>query len=236
MSFTKKVQEDITLMFPLWDDLPTRKFPFITIILIVLNVLVFIYQASLGEGFNRFIYSMGLIPFEISHFTDLYPPGPSPIYLTILYSMFIHGSLFHLIGNMLFLWIFGNNIEDFFGRIPFIIFYLICGLVAAFTQILFNPNSTIPMVGASGAIAGVMGGYLILYHRARVTTVLIFGFFIRLVKIPALFFLGFWIIYQFLYGISSLSISSGEGGVAWFAHIGGFICGLILTKVYKTLK
>jgi len=223
-------------MFPLWDDLPTRKFPFVTIILIALNILVFIYQSSLGEGFNQFIYAMGLIPFEITHFTDLPPAGPSPIYLTILYSMFMHGSLIHLIGNMLFLWIFGNNMEDFFGRIPFIFFYLICGLAAAFVQILFHPNSTIPMVGASGAIAGVMGGYLILYPRARVTTVLILGFFIRLVKIPALIFLGFWIIYQFLYGVSSLSISSGEGGVAWFAHIGGFISGLLLVKAYKVLK
>ncbi|GAB4113610.1 MAG: rhomboid family intramembrane serine protease [Candidatus Caldatribacteriota bacterium] len=223
-------------MFPLWDDQPTRRFPFITITIIIMNVLVFIYQVSLGEGFNQFIYSMGLIPFEISHFIDLYPPGPSPIYLTIFYSMFMHGSLIHLIGNMLFLWIFGNNIEDFFGRIPFILFYLLCGVAAAFTQILFNPNSTIPMVGASGAIAGVLGGYLILYPRARVTTVIIFGFFIRLVRIPALIFLGLWIIYQFLYGISSLSVSSAEGGVAWFAHIGGYIAGLISVKVYKILR
>ncbi len=223
-------------MFPLWDDQPTRRFPFITIIIIVINVLVFIYQVSLGEGFNHFIYSMGLIPYEISHLTDLYPPGPSLLYLTIFYSMFMHGSLIHLIGNMLFLWIFGNNIEDFFGRIPFILFYLFCGVVAAFTQILFNPNSTIPMVGASGAIAGVLGGYLILYPRARVTTVIFFGFFVRLVRIPALIFLGLWIIYQFLYGISSLSVSSAEGGVAWFAHIGGYVAGLISVKVYKILR
>jgi membrane associated rhomboid family serine protease len=220
-------------MLPLWDDLPTKKFPLITVAIIVLNTIVYLYEASLGEKFTQFIYAMGLIPFEITHHTDLLPTGPSIIYLTIFTSMFMHGSIIHLLGNMLFLWIFGNNVEEYLGRVNFIIFYLVCGLSAAFTQIFFNPNSTMPMVGASGAIAGVLGAYLLLYPRARVTTVIIFGFFIRLIKIPAVVVLSFWIIYQFLYGISSLAVKTGEGGVAWFAHIGGFIGGIILIKLFK---
>jgi membrane associated rhomboid family serine protease len=220
-------------MLPLWDDLPTKKFPLITVAIIVLNTIVYLYEASLGEKFTQFIYAMGLIPFEITHHTDLLPTGPSIIYLTIFTSMFMHGSIIHLLGNMLFLWIFGNNVEEYLGRVNFIIFYLVCGLSAAFTQIFFNPNSTMPMVGASGAIAGVLGAYLLLYPRARVTTVIFFGFFIRLIKIPAVVVLSFWIIYQFLYGISSLAVKTGEGGVAWFAHIGGFIGGIILIKLFK---
>lgn len=220
-------------MFPIWDDVPTKKFPLITIILIVINSIVYLYQMSLGERFNEFIYSMGLLPFEITHNIDIFPPGPSPIYLTIFFSMFMHGSIVHLLGNMLFLWIFGNNVEDYLGRKRFIIFYLFSGIIAAFTQIFFNSDSIVPMVGASGAIAGVLGAYLLLYPRAKVTTVIIFGFFIRLIKIPAVVVLGFWIIYQFLYGISSLAVGTGEGGVAWFAHIGGFISGIILIKLFK---
>ena len=221
-------------MFPIWDDIPTKKIPLITIILIVLNSIVYLYQMSLGERFNEFIYSMGLLPFEITRHIDLFPSGPSPIYLTIFSSMFMHGSIVHLLGNMLFLWIFGNNIEDYLGKKNFVIFYLFCGIAAALTQIFFNPDSKVPMVGASGAIAGVLGAYLLLYPRAKVTTVIIFGFFIRLIKIPAVVVLSFWIIYQFLYGISSLAVNTGEGGVAWFAHIGGFICGVIIIKLFKT--
>jgi len=221
-------------MFPIWDDVPTKKFPLITVILIALNSMVFLYQVSLGERFSEFIHSMGLLPFEIIHHIDLFPSGPSPIYLTIFSSMFMHGSIIHLLGNMLFLWIFGNNVEDYLGRKKFVIFYLVCGIAAACTQIVFNPDSKVPMVGASGAIAGVLGAYSLLYPRAKVTTVIIFVFFIRLIKIPAVVVLGFWIIYQFLYGISSLAVRTGEGGVAWFAHIGGFICGIIIIKLFKT--
>ena len=220
-------------MFPIWDDTPTKKFPLTTVILIALNSMIFLYQVSLGERFNEFIYSMGLLPFEITHHIDLLPTGPSPIYLTIFSSMFMHGSVVHLLGNMLFLWIFGNNVEDYLGRKKFLFFYLICGISAAFTQIVFNSDSTVPMVGASGAIAGVLGAYMVLYPRAKITTVIIIIFFIRLIKLPAIVVLGFWILYQFLYGLSSLAATTGEGGVAWFAHIGGFICGIILIKLFK---
>jgi membrane associated rhomboid family serine protease len=220
-------------LFPLWDDVPTKKFPLITVILIALNSIVYLYQVSLGEAFTEFIHSMGLLPFEITHHIDLLPSGPSPIYLTIFSSMFMHGSIVHLLGNMLFLWIFGNNVEDYLGRKKYVIFYLLCGVAAALTQIFFNPDSKVPMVGASGAIAGVLGAYLLLYPRAKVTTVIIFVFFIRLIKIPAVVVLSFWIIYQFLYGISSLAVQTGDSGVAWFAHIGGFICGMVLIKLFK---
>ena len=223
-------------MFPIRDDIPTKRFPLITVGLISLNTLVYLYQASLGESFAQLVYAMGLIPFEIIHYVDIPPPGPSPIFLTIFTSMFMHGSLVHLLGNMLFLWIFGNNVEDYLGKGNFILFYLLCGIVAALTQVLVNPNSTVPMVGASGAIAGVLGGYLVLYPYAKVTTVFIFGFFIRLVRIPASVVLSFWILYQFLYGLSYFAARIGEGGVAWFAHIGGFICGFILIRIFKLLK
>ena len=135
---------------------------------------------------------------------------------------------------MLFLWIFGNNVEDYLGRKKYLFFYLICGISAALTQIFLNPDSRVPIVGASGAIAGVLGAYLLLYPRAKVTTVIIFVFFIRVIKLPALLVLSFWIIYQFLYGISSLAAATGEGGVAWFAHIGGFISGIILIKLFQS--
>jgi len=165
----------------------------------------------------------------------MFTSGPSLIYSAIFTSMFIHGSFIHLAGNMLFLWIFGNNVEDYFGRINFVIFYLICGIASALSQVVTDLNSNIPIIGASGAIAGILGAYLVLYPKAKVNTIIIFGFFIRMVKIPAVFVLSFWIIYQFLYGVSSLAARPGEGGTAWFAHIGGFISGFVLVKLYNAI-
>jgi len=220
-------------MFPIYDDVPTKRFPLITIVIIITNTAVFLYQSSLGSGQNAFVHYLGLIPYEISHNMEIFTDGPALIYSAIFTSLFIHGGFIHLAGNMLFLWIFGNNVEDYVGRINFIIFYFICGIVSALTQTLTDLNSTVPMIGASGAIAGVLGAYLILYPKAKVNTVIIFGFFIRMIKIPAVIVLSFWIIYQFLYGIFSLAESSGEGGTAWFAHIGGFISGFILIKLYN---
>jgi len=220
-------------MFPIYDDVPTKRFPLITVILILINSAVFLYQMTLRNGGYAFIYYMGMIPYEISHNMEIFTDGPSLVYSAIFTSMFIHGSFIHLIGNMWFLWIFGNNIEDYLGRIYFIIFYFICGITSALTQVFININSTIPVIGASGAIAGVLGAYLVLYPRAKVNTIIIFGFFIRMIRIPAVIVLSFWFIYQFLYGVSSLAKSSGEGGTAWFAHIGGFIGGFLLIKLYQ---
>ena len=223
-------------MFPLWDEMPTRKIPIITIGLIIINCLVYYYQIFVVADSLQFIYSFGLIPYEISQSIDIVPYGPSPIHLTVGTSMFMHGSFFHLFGNMLYLWIFGNNIEDYLGNFSFITFYLLSGLFAALTQILISPYSQVPMIGASGAVAGVLGAYFILFPKSRIATLIFFGFFIRLIKMPALFVLGLWIIFQLFYGLSNLSLQGANAGVAWFAHIGGFVGGIILIKLLKPIN
>ncbi|MGQ9672610.1 MAG: rhomboid family intramembrane serine protease [Candidatus Aminicenantales bacterium] len=217
------------MFLPLRDENPTRRFPFITILILVLNILIFLFQAFSPQGLDYYILRMGVIPYEITHFQTLphlpriFPP------LTLLASMFLHGSLFHLLGNMLFLWIFGNNVEDYLGPFRFIPFYILSGLAASLTQIAFHPNSQVPMIGASGAVAGVLGAYFILYPRARVLTLVFFFFFIRVVPIPAFYVLGFWFLAQVL------NIGLG-GGVAWFAHIGGFLTGIILVRSFSRLR
>lgn len=220
-------------MFPLWDEMPTRRMPFFTITLIILNGLVYYYQSFIVTESISFVYAFGLIPFELSQGIDLAPAGPSPIYLTVLSSMFMHGSFIHLFGNMLYLWIFGNNVEDYLGNLGFILFYLLSGIFAALTQILISPYSKVPMIGASGAVAGVLGAYFILFPKSRITTLILFGFFIRLIKMPALFVLGLWIVFQLFYGLSNLSLQGADSGVAWFAHIGGFLSGIILIRLFK---
>ena len=222
-------------MFPLWDEIPTRKIPFVTILIIVFNCLVYYYQTFIFPDATTFVYAYGLIPYEVFRSVDLFPPGPSPIQLTVISSMFMHGSFVHLFGNMFYLWIFGNNVEDYLGKFRFIIFYFLSGLLAALGQILINPNSQVPMIGASGAVAGILGAYFILFPGARITTLIFFGFFIRLIKMPALFVLGLWFIFQLLYGLSDLSMGGGAG-VAWFAHIGGFVGGIILIKLFQPKK
>lgn len=211
------------MFLPLRDENPTRRFPFLTILLILVNCLIFLFQAFSPRGLDYYILRMGVIPYEITHFQTLphlprlFPP------LTLIASMFLHGSLFHLLGNMLFLWIFGNNVEDYLGSFRFIPFYLLSGLAAAFTQVAFHPNSRVPMIGASGAVAGVLGAYFILYPGARVLTLVFFFFFIRIMPVPAFYVLSFWFLAQIL------NIGLG-GGVAWFAHIGGFLAGIVLVR------
>lgn len=219
-------------MIPLHDDNPTESFPVLTIILIVICVLVYFLQASLGQGGGQaFIYSLGVIPAVLLDKVELNPELVLiPAKITLFTSMFLHGGFLHLAGNMLYLWIFGNNIEDALGKIRFIIFYFVCGIVAALGQIAQNPDSTIPMVGASGAISGVLGAYLLLYPHARVLVLVPLGFFSTLVRIPAVWVLGLWFVMQL---ISSALSNSEAGGVAWFAHIGGFIAGMILVLVMK---
>ena len=213
-------------MIPLRDNIPSQRAPIVTVGIIIVNVLVFLNQLTLPpRAAARFVYAYGLIPLEISS-GDLLVSHPVPIYATILTSMFVHGGLFHIAGNMLYLWIFGDNVEDRMGRRRFVIFYLLSGLAAAAAQILSNPFSRVPMVGASGAISGVLGAYLLLFPHARVVTLIFFGWFIRLVEIPALVVLGFWIVVQVLNGLLTLGVQAG--GVAWFAHIGGFVAGLVM--------
>jgi membrane associated rhomboid family serine protease len=213
-------------MIPLKDNIPSSRTPLITIGLIVINVLVYLNQLMLPpRAAVRFVYLYGLIPVEISQ-GQLLVPHPVPLYGTILTSMFVHGGLFHLAGNMLYLWIFGDNVEDRLGRFRFLLFYLLSGVGAAATQILSDPHSQIPMVGASGAISGVLGAYLLLYPHARVVTLVFFGWLVRVIEIRAVIVLGFWIVVQLVSGL--LTWGAQVGGVAWFAHVGGFVAGLVM--------
>ncbi len=201
-----------------------------TIALIGANVLVFLHQLGLGfEHGAAFVAVFGAVPAQFTgaaaHAAPVLPPG-----LTIATSMFLHGGVLHLLGNMVFLWIFGNNVEDATGHLRFIVFYLACGAVAALTHILTHPASNVPMVGASGAISGVLGAYFLLYPRARIVTLIWLGFFAQTVQVPAFVFLGFWFLVQSL----SWAVGGGEGGgVAFGAHVGGFIAGLLLLVPFK---
>jgi membrane associated rhomboid family serine protease len=215
-------------MIPYKDDNPTHIIPFITIGIIILNIAVFISELASSAGMNTISYAYGAIPYSLLTFESQQPVHPA---LTVFSSMFMHGGLFHLGGNMLYLWIFGNNIEDRLGHVRFIIFYLFCGICAAYSHALSNPDSTIPMIGASGAVSGILGAYLLLFPRANVHTLLFLGFFITTVKIPALIVIGFWAIIQFLNGMVSSGLQNA-GGVAWFAHLGGFLIGLLTIKVW----
>jgi len=224
------------MFLPLKDINPTRRRPVVTIALIVINVLVYLYMRSLGTiGYNSIVASLGAIPFEITRWTDLtglrigqgmtHQQGPAIIGLTLFTSMFMHGGFLHLGSNMLYLWIFGNNIEDILGPTRFIFFYLACGLGAHALHILSDPSSTVPTIGASGAIAGVLGAYLIAFPHARVLTLMFLFIFIRLTVLPAFVIIIFWFVIQLFYGLASLG-EMQSGGVAWFAHIGGFLTGV----------
>ncbi|MBI2994641.1 MAG: rhomboid family intramembrane serine protease [Gammaproteobacteria bacterium] len=218
-------------MIPLHDDNPTEIYPVVTVAIIVAAVLVFLWEASLGpERIEAAVYSLGVIPAvlldraQLPPELALVPPGA-----TILTSMFLHGGFMHLAGNMLYLWIFGNNVEDAMGHVRFAVFYLVCGIVAVFGQVIQNPGSEVPMIGASGAISGILGAYLLLYPHARVLVLIPIGFVMQTVRLPAGWVLGFWFVAQLV----SSAVSSGEAGVAWFAHIGGFIAGMVLIPIFK---
>ncbi len=231
-------------MIPLKDDIPSRTAPIVTVLLIALNALAFLYQFSLtvgGAGGARaaqeFIFEFGLIPCRLTGLCAEEAGLPSPL-LTIFTSMFVHGGLFHIAGNMLYLWIFGDNVEDTLGHARFLVFYLACGVAAALTHTVAGAASAVPMVGASGAVSGVLGAYLLLFPHANVLTLLIFGLFIRVVRIPALIVLGFWIVVQLINGFLTVSVAAvwgdeAGGGVAWFAHIGGFLAGILLLYLLR---
>ena len=213
-------------MIPLKDDNPTYRTPIVTYSIIAICVIVFILEISSSSYNNgRLFYSYGLIPAVFTGQATLPAEiAGLPSELTLLSSMFMHGGFMHLIGNMLYMWIFADNIEDEIGPIRFIIFYLLAGIAAALTQVYLNTSSTIPMIGASGAIGGVLGAYIVNHPKAKVLVLIPLGFFSQIIKIPALYVLGFWFVLQFIN--SSLSSSTG-GGVAYGAHIGGFIFGVI---------
>jgi len=219
-------------MIPLRDDLPTRSAPILTITFIVACCVVFLWQISLGErGFQVAVYSLGVIPATLLG-NETLPPEffRIPPTLTVFSSMFLHGGWMHLIGNMLYLWIFGNNVEDSMGHARFVIFYLACGVAAALVQALPNPDSVIPMIGASGAISGVLGAYLLLHPRAHVLVLVPLGFFTQLVRMPAMIVLGLWFVLQL---VSQALADPKAGGVAFGAHIGGFIAGMVLIPFFK---
>ena len=217
------------MFLPLKDDNPTSTFPLITLGLILANGLVFYHQMSLDTVESQnFIFKWGAIPYQIHHGEVLREFPEIPLPLTIFSSMFLHGGFLHLFGNMLYLWIFGNNIEDTLGHLRFLLFYLVCGLVAGLAQVFSNPESTVPMIGASGAVAGVLGAYLLLFPGARILTLFFIFIFIKFVRLPALVVLGFWFFIQLL-GVWGGSISN----VAFFAHVGGIVAGLILVKAFQ---
>lgn len=229
------------MLLPIKDYNPTRGTPYVTIILIIINVAVFLYQGVFSkQPFEVSIAQSALVPYEITHGQNVSIPlgtdqeGDQTVtlkrtispFLSLLTSIFMHGSLLHIFGNMLFLWIFGNNIEDQLGVIKYLFFYLACGIGASFTHVLFYRNSLEPVIGASGAVSGVMGAYLILYPHARIRTLVFIFIFITFVDFPASLFLIIWFIFQFFY--------AGSGsGVAWIAHVGGFIIGIILIKLLR---
>jgi rhomboid family protein len=239
-------------MLPLKDNIPTRHFPVLTVAIIVANVLVFFLfqkaRLSLGgaEIDEANAVHFGAIPYEISHWGAQCAAagrhiecgrhavaGAPPTIVTLFSSMFMHGGLLHLAGNMLFLWIFGNNVEDSMGPVRFVIFYLAGGLVSLATQTVVNPDAAVPTIGASGAVAAVLGGYALLYPRARVITLVFIIFFVTFIELPALLVLGFWFLLQVLSGTADLARSVADGGgVAYFAHIGGFLFGLLLIKLF----
>ncbi len=256
-------------MIPLRDYRHSSSFPVITVAIIVLNILVFLYQFSLSNApatentrqwvrawqqaecdipsgllyqlsrprfsqitaEDEFTFRFGVMPCEISRGVDLPPVIPFAVWFTLLTAMFMHAGFWHILGNMWYLWIFGDNVEDVFGRVGFVLFYLLSGLAAAFAQIFTNPDTVIPMVGASGAISGVLGAYFVLFPYGRVLTLVpLFPFFVRLIELPAIFLLGFWFVLQFLGGISS---PVEGGGVAYWAHAGGFVAGALLALLVK---
>jgi membrane associated rhomboid family serine protease len=230
-------------MFPYRDENETQRTPIITLLLIALNVLVWIVVEGAGAALPlaKAVCNLGLIPGELTGTLPVgtrFPIGDGLVCLTdpgmqvshLVTSMFLHGSWMHLLGNMWFLWLFGNNVEDSMGRFRFVVFYLVCGLIAALAQVVSNPTSAIPMVGASGAISGVMGGYLVLFPRVRVFCLLILGFFVTSVALPAWMMLIYWFLIQFVSGLAAFG--GDVGGVAFWAHAGGFVAGLILVKLF----
>jgi membrane associated rhomboid family serine protease len=232
-------------VFPLKDNIPTLHFPVVTVSLIALNVISYFFWQrgglTLGDPSSHHyfchLYDYAEIPYEVTHPGEQVgvrgcAPPTAPTWVTVFTAMFMHGGLLHLGGNMLFLWIFGNNVEDSMGRVKFVLFYLLGGIAATALQLVIGPDSTVPNLGASGAIAGVLGGYLILFPRARVITVIFIVFFFTIIELPALVILGFWFVQQILFGYFDLNSAGENGGVAYFAHVGGFAFGLLAIKLF----
>lgn len=212
-------------MIPLRDTQPSYTFPFVTVAIIVLNVVAFLYEFSMDPyELNFFIAHYGVIPTRFQ-------------WMDVLTSIFLHGGWMHLIGNMWFLWIYGDNVEDILGHSQYLLFYLLCGVAATMAHVAFNMDSRVPSIGASGAIAGVMGAYVVKFPHSRITTLVPITIFLTTVDIPAYFILLYWFVIQFFSGVGSVGHSHlSQGGVAWFAHVGGFLAGVALILVMRTEK
>ncbi len=212
-------------MIPLKDDIPSGRRPYITYLILAVNIIVFVYELSLGRNLDTFFLKYGAVPNSIIH-------GHNPLAIfTLFSSMFMHANFAHIIGNMLFLWIFADNVEDRLGFIWFPIFYILSGISGSLLHIIISPSSEIPMIGASGAISGVLGAYVLLFPKARVLALIPLGFFMRMTYLPSYVFLGIWFLYQFIFGLSS--IGARGGGVAYFAHIGGFVVGFAIAIFFR---
>jgi membrane associated rhomboid family serine protease len=216
-------------MIPLRDINPRRTFPFVTIGLIVVNFLFFFYELSLGQHLDGFLRSSAYVP------ANYFEPGNGTVDAkSILLSMFLHGGWMHILGNMLYLWIFGDNVEDEIGHVRYLLFYLVCGWGATLTHGYLNRSSAVPSIGASGAIAGVLGAYLVMFRKARVLTLIPLGFFTRVTELPAILVLGMWFVLQLFSGVASLGAGGAQSaGVAFWAHIGGFVLGMLLALLLR---
>jgi len=218
-------------MIPLRDQNPSRSTPVVTRGLIVLNAAFFLYELSLGSGLRDFMFSWGLVPARLTAAYDLGGEQLAWSGLTLVSSLFLHGGWLHLVGNMWYLWIFGDNVEDQFGPVPFLLFYLAAGVAASVMHAFSNLGSRVPTLGASGAIAGVLGAYAVMFPRARVYTLVPFFPFFQVIPLPAVLMLGVWFLFQFVAGAMSVGQGGAGGGVAWWAHIGGFVFGVIVAKI-----
>jgi membrane associated rhomboid family serine protease len=220
------------MFFPLKDENPTKQFSYMTLLMIILNCLIFFVHLAGGRYYRSLMATkFGVVPYEIMNAVDLNPKVVGGPYITLITSQFLHGSFLHLAGNMWFLWIFGNNIEDLVGRFRFIFFYLLGGVVAALLQVLVTADSTIPVIGASGAVSAVLGAYVLKFPRARVRTLMFIFIFVTVINVPAVAFIGIWFFLQVLN-----SLVGPLSNVAWFAHIGGFLSGLLFIKIFEKRK
>lgn len=219
-------------MIPLRDTAQSRTYPVVTTSIIGLNILVFFLQMAQGPDLERFIYIYGLVParYSVSRFAEYFSTGQQ-IFAWLSF-MFLHGGFLHILGNMWSLWIFGDNVEDHLGHFRYLVFYLVCGILSGLSHLIFNIQSTVPTIGASGAIAGVMGAYFILHPNAKILTLIPILFIPWFIEIPAFIFLGLWFVLQFLQAAGSSGIGSG---IAWWAHIGGFVFGVALLKLFSTV-
>jgi len=215
-------------MIPISDNIPGERPPVVTIMLIVVNTAIFFLEVMLGPFTDTLIQTFGIVPAQIT--TQWYNPF---VLATLFTAMYLHGGWSHLIGNMLYLWIFGNNVEDRMGSIRFFIFYTLCGILAGLAEVVAAPNSNIPGIGASGAIAGILGAYLLLYPRASVRVLIPLPILYTTIAVPAIIVLGSWFIIQFFNGLASLQVTIQTGGVAWWAHIGGFVAGMLLMPIFR---